>query len=277
MSSTPYKDRLLRHLATYRRDVLGIPEAGTFRYRGRAVAVEHILPKDLPWLGIPSEVREQVRRYAETHSIKRHRYFHHLNSSQAFALSLFVPFFEGGPRASNALLRAVGVAEEFCEWKAEHVPLPDEGTNLDAWWRTASGAQFFREVKLTESEFGAATLNDARLDKLERLYEPRLRAHVPAARLQAEAFFAAYQIFRNLWYAAEASDRYVVFLFPRQHTALTETLATVLREIRGSLRDRIIVAYSEDVLARLRADAACPAPLREYAGQLANKYLLGTP
>ena len=78
---------------------LGIDTPGEFNYRGKLVEREHILDGD-KWLNIPSGAREQVRVHVEAKGIKLHRYFHHLNSSQAFALALFVPFFEGGTDAS---------------------------------------------------------------------------------------------------------------------------------------------------------------------------------
>lgn len=138
-----YKDLLLSHLAQYRRDVLNVPGPGIFKFRGREVPVEQILPKDQPWLGIPVEARDTVKEYVEAHGVRLHQYFHHLNSSQAFALSLFVPFFEGGSEASTALLRAVGIDGNLVSWAAEAVPDPAEGTNLDASWMHLSTSQVY--------------------------------------------------------------------------------------------------------------------------------------
>lgn len=275
--SVTYKELLLAHLGQYRRDVLGVVLPGTFHYRGRDIPVEHILPKTDTWLGIPSETREEVLRYAQAHGIKLHRYFHHLNSSQAFALSLFVPFFEGGVPGANALLRALNVPGSLQEWKAEAIPLPTEGTNLDAWWRTTDGAEYFCEVKLTESEFGVASNDVAHQKKLAEIYAPSLLPHLKPRRLESEAFFQSYQILRNLWYAASAEHARVVFLYPRQHRILTDLLSLVLDDVTSSLRERVMVVHSEDVLGHLRDSADCPTRLRSYAGRLAEKYLLAAP
>lgn len=58
-----YKDRLLAHLGTYRRDVLGVEKPGIYRHNGKDLAYAHILPKEHQWLGIPEEVRGQVQAY----------------------------------------------------------------------------------------------------------------------------------------------------------------------------------------------------------------------
>lgn len=272
-----YKDRLLAHLGEYRRDVLGIPGPGVFLHRGKELPVEHVLPADQPWLTIPESTRSAVQAYCEAKGIKRHRYFHHLNSSQAFALSLFVPFFTGGVAARGALLRALGLPGALVDWEPEKVPDSDEGTNLDMWWRTTDGVHGYCEVKLTEGEFGTAKHDAAHLRKLERTYAPLLAGHVRPSRLEPEEFFASYQIFRNLWHAVREPNSRVVFLYPRQHATLSRLLTPVLADITSDLRERVIVAHAEDVLARLQTDDGCPDALRQYAGELADKFLLRLP
>ena len=270
-----YKDRLLKHLAGYRRDTLNVAEPGVFRYQGRDVQKEHILPKLEQWKGIPSEQRDSVRRYVEASAIRLHRYFHHLNSSQAFALSLFVPFFEDDREGSAALLRALSIDGSLQSWAAEAVPDPVEGTNLDAEWSTSEGRRYVCELKLTESNFGKAENDAAHREKLERVYEPRLRGLVRPSRLEAESFFDSYQILRNIWHAAHDARCHVVFLHPRQRGDLSQILKPVLDDITcDDLRSRVIEAHLEDVLERLIQDDLCPDDLRQYARCIAEKYLL---
>ena len=45
--SVAYQERLKAHLAEFKRRHLGIREPGVFRYRGRYVLCEHILPRAL--------------------------------------------------------------------------------------------------------------------------------------------------------------------------------------------------------------------------------------
>ena len=276
MGSASFKEDLLKHLGKYRRDALGINTPGEFVYRGKTKYYEHILPKDDVWLNIPEQTHKQVREYKERKKITLHQYFHHLNSSQAFALALFVPFFEDGADSASALLSALGQSGKLVDWEAEAVPCPKEGTNLDARWLTNDGIETFCEVKLTEDEFGKAE-DDARHEaKLREIYEPRLSPYIDARLLGKNAFFASYQILRNLWHAAGTTSGRVLFLYPKQHEMLTRQLSQVLEHVKPTLRDRIDIAHIEDVLAHLVNDARCPQPLRNHAAELAKKYVMAT-
>jgi len=273
-ASISYKDRLLPHLADYRRSVLGIPEAGVFHHRGRDVSVEHVLPRSAgKWVAIPDEGRSTVQSVVTKYGVKLHRHFHHLNSSQAFALSLFAPFFEPRGVAARALLHALGIAEDdIRDWRPEAVPNSQEGTNLDAWWLTESGIEYFCEVKLTEAEFGSARNDSRHQEKLRTIYLPRLEGLVASKLLAPAPFFSAYQILRNIWHAASSPTARVLFLFPRGQPALSRQLDVVLDSLAPTLRNRVFVAHTEDVLVSLAAKAS-PTTLGRYATALAAKYL----
>ncbi len=92
-----YSKTLQKHLTQYKHDRLGVKEAGIYLHQGREIRCGHILPKDLKWLNLMESHRSEIRTYLDAHKdVKLHKYFHHLNSSQAFALNLFYPYFEGG-------------------------------------------------------------------------------------------------------------------------------------------------------------------------------------
>jgi hypothetical protein len=58
-------------------------------------------------------------------SVKLHMYFHHLNSSQAFAFNLFFPFFSAGAGPARALSSSLGVDYDTAsDWEFEHVADP---------------------------------------------------------------------------------------------------------------------------------------------------------
>lgn len=268
-----YKNDLLTHLGRYRQEVLGIETPGT--YKGREYG--HILPEDQMWLGIPAEARDLVRRYVGKHNVKLHQYFHHLNSSQAFGLSLFVPFFEGSPASQQSILGALGLNGELAAWRPERISDPAEGTNVDAWWCFEDGREVHCEVKITEGEFGSAKIIKSRLRKLEEIYEPKLRHHLSKSAFEPETFFASYQIYRNLWQVADNENGTVLFLFPCQQKSLTRQLNEVLKTVTSRLRDRVMVVHSETLLARLIADPRCPKALRDYAQALVDKFRLVVP
>ena len=80
------------------------------------------------------EAEPAASAFLRAHPQKRHRYFHHLNSSQAFAFNLFFPYFSGEPESASALLRALGQEGILAGWEPEAVPVPDEETNIDVLW-----------------------------------------------------------------------------------------------------------------------------------------------
>lgn len=79
-----YAKELHRHLSAYKASRLGVKEAGVFTHKGKDIRYGHILPKDLRWLNILEPFRAEIREYVEVHpEVRLHKYFHHLNSSQA--------------------------------------------------------------------------------------------------------------------------------------------------------------------------------------------------
>lgn len=250
-----YTKEIQRHLTSYKARRLGVKESGVFLHRGKEVRCGHILPRDLKWLNILEPFRSEIRHYLSGHrDIRLHKYFHHLNSSQAFALNLFFPFFEGGTSSSSALLRALGTHGTVSAWHPEHVPDPDEGTNVDIAWQGPSGAWTYCEVKLSEQEFGKAKDEKRHFSKLEKTYGPALAPYCSAELLQPAAFFEHYQILRNIWLAAREPTASVVFLLPARNEALWEPLRQVKAALRPSLRARFHVAELEHVLHSLATD-----------------------
>lgn len=268
-----FAKELQKHLTAYKSSRLGVREAGIFLHKGKEVRHGHILPKDLKWLNILEPFRSEIRAYLNARSeIRLHQYFHHLNSSQAFALNLFFPFFEGG--ASSALLRALGTNGSVSEWFPELVPDADEGTNVDISWKDTSGSWTFCEVKLSEQEFGKATGEERHYSKLEKTYGPVLRPYCPSELLQPKAFFANYQILRNIWLAAREPTSSIVFLLPTHNEALWEPLLKMKASLDPSLASRIHLAKIEHVLHSLATDKSVPPRLSWYAQLLSEKYVV---
>lgn len=269
-----YQAQLLRHLSDYKRSVLKISEPGMFRFRGRDVPKAHILPLLHAWRNLPVPARDLTRSYLSTHpEVKLHKYFHHLNSSQAFAFGLFFPFFEGGSMASTALLRALGLSGNLAKWEPEAIPDRDEGTNLDAQWSLTDGTTVFCEVKLSERDFGKAQCDERHTRKLREIYQPRLRGHVAQRLLEAPEFFDAYQILRNVWHLVSVANSKLVFLLPRANAQLWKLLLPTLDSVAPATREHILPVAMEDVLHRLQNDRKCPSDLRKYAKHLERKYV----
>jgi hypothetical protein len=124
-----YQAQIKKHLADYKFHHLGIAKPGIFLYRGREVECHHILPIEYRDQNLFEEAQPAAKLFFEANRTKRHRYFHHLNSSQAFAFNLFFPYFYDGPETAAVLLRALGQRGTFARCVPEAVPDPAEGSN----------------------------------------------------------------------------------------------------------------------------------------------------
>ncbi|MBR0798714.1 hypothetical protein JQ615_25320 [Bradyrhizobium jicamae] len=269
-----YQQLLQSHLADYAKNALQVLEAGT--YRGKPYP--HILPKRRQALNLLESPRTALQAYLETHpGIKLHKYFHHLNSSQAFAFNLFFPFFSSGPGPARVLSRALGVDQDVTsDWEFEHIADPDEGTNADVMWR-ASEATVFCEVKLSETGFGTTRNDLEHQKKLEEIYRPRLTDMVSADLLNGTTFFKNYQLLRNIsLLSSNAKDRLVILL-PLANRSLHKPLQMILSGVNPQFRHRITVAYVEECLSSLEASAHLPEELRAYASKLIEKYVVRLP
>jgi hypothetical protein len=274
VSRVSYQDELKRHLADYKQRHLGINEPGVFQYRGREVWEDHILPLAKADRNILEEAGPEARRFLAEHPSKRHRYFHHLNSSQAFTFNLFFPYFYGGPEGASALLRALGREGILDKCEAEAVPVLDEWTNIDMLWTTVDGVQTLCEVKLSEADYGKAPDDTEHRDKLERVYAPLLAAHLEPGRLEKSAFFDAYQFNRNVWQMVREDRNRLIFLLPRANDVLWRQLQGFLLGVVPHSRERISAVATEDVITKLSRDDRCPEVLREYADKLKQKYVI---
>jgi hypothetical protein len=271
-----FQDKLKKHLADYKRGHLGISEPGVFLYRGREVSQEHILPRAEAYRNLLEEAEPEARAFFKNHPRKRHRYFHHLNSSQAFAFNLFFPYFYGGPEAASALLRALGQEGVLVGCEPEAVPVIEEESNIDILWTTEDGAQTFCEVKLSEAEFGKAADDARHRTKFENTYGPVLAPHLEPERLGRPAFFDAYQFNRNVWHMVRQDRNRLIFLLLRANTELWSRLQELRLGVVPRTRERISAVAIEDVIAKLSVDNRCPKRLREYANKLKQKYLIQT-
>ena len=267
-----YRELLNRHLANYKASRLGVDKPGTFRHKGIDIEYGHILPVELRWLNLLEPFRAEIRAYLGAHpDVRPHKYFHHLNSSQAFALNLFCPFFEAG--ASASLLRAFQMNGSVSDWRLEHVPYAEEGTNVDVAWQGEHGSWTYCEVKLSEQGFGTAKRDQRHEEKRVSIYQPVLKAHCPAELLEPRRFFANYQILRNVWLVAREPTASLLFLLPRRNESLWGPLRSVLEALPAELAGRIHVVAVEDVLEALCHDQSLPRQLGAYAELLMEKYV----
>ena len=255
-------------MAEYAKRRLGVFEQGTFK--GRKYA--HILLACLRSLNFLESTRAELQDYLLANpSIKLHKYFHHLNSSQAFAFNLFYPYFASGGNAAKALGAVLGIDADVLSWKFEYVQDTKEGTNVDVMWRISNTASVFCEVKLSESEFGAAEDDERHRKKLSEIYRPRIKSIISADLLEEKAFFGNYQLLRNVCLLAGNAGHQLVILLPRENELLDRPLRQLLASVDSKVRGQMRVIYIEDCLSELQKNPSFSPELRIYASKLAEK------
>jgi hypothetical protein len=270
---TSYQTALKKHLAEYKANRLGVREAGIYRKTGRAY--QHLLPSNLRYLNLLESIRAEFREYLRHNpAVRLHPDFHHLNSSQAFAINLFYPFLSAGGEASRLMVNALGMVGDIREWHFEHVPDPEEGTNVDVAWQNSDGTWVFCEVKLSEGEFGSAKPDKRHEKKYHEIYSPRLHGLVDERLLEFNEFCRHYQLLRNVSLLGTHPDSHVVFLIPEQNGALIPALKAVLDSLAATVRHRVHLSYLEKVLASIKNHGTLNPELKVYAAQLEEKYVI---
>ena len=228
-----YQPRLTTHFEAYQAQRLpGLPD-GVWVHKGQERTYPHILPKDQYQLNILPSVRDRFWNWFGTQKgeVKLHRFFHHLNSSQALCFNLFFPFLkEDGKTVDPRLLQALGIDDQGrFTGHFERVFDKDENTNFDLYLESDSDQRIFFELKYSEAEYGSCKNDPRHCDKLEKHYRPHLREHIDAQWLEQKTFFRNYQILRNMSYLGRHIESRLFFIFPKANQQLAKSGETIAK------------------------------------------------
>lgn len=272
-----YRDLVLEHLSAYKVDALGIEEDGIFNYRGNEIPKSHILPLADKDRNIIEKFREKYFS-SQYSNIKLHRFFHHLNSSQALCINLFFPLI-----ALNRLhlfwsfLGLDGAADLFPLFEKESdIEKTARKTSFD-FFVSGGDSKVFVEVKYTENGFGKAKNDEEHRRKFENTYLPILKqksSFLMPQCSQSDFFFSHYQLLRNLVHVSETD--YVVLLFPSANTeADREAYFAYTDLLTDAGRDRLKIVYLEEFVPFLEKQTAGTG-LEGYFKIFQEKYLPDT-
>jgi hypothetical protein len=267
-----YEKHLKAHLADYKRRHLGVEADGIWTKNGQTYP--HILPSDSYAQNLLAPIRAELLGFLEQpKSIKRHTDFHHLNSSQAFALNLFFPYAAEGETSGRTMADAFGLPDRLARVEFEVILDEQERTNIDVVLTSQGGVRTFCEVKLSESEFGSAKADARHRKKLENIYAPHLQGIVQPSLLEEATFFRDYQILRNLWLLHGDASTRLAFLLPAANAPLAAQLERVLAGVTSTYRARVHVIFVEQLLLRLQDDPDAAPALRSHAPAVEEKYV----
>lgn len=266
-----FRDTVCNHLANYKVDRLGVKDNGEFHYRGVILEKAHILPRKHLKLNIIEEYRDRFFD-SEYACINLHKYFHHLNSSQALCINLFYPLIaENKLELATSFLGITPATNlEACFEKESDVESADRRTSFDFHTRYSKTQELFVEVKYTEEGFGKAPLDDAHRDKFKNTYLPLIeQSHFLTNTCRDEDYFLShYQVLRNLVHISET--RRVVLLFPAANAVVAkeadEAYGTMLTDAGKAKCKRV---FLEELVSFLETDGS----LKGYYSQFREKYL----
>lgn len=279
------RQSVLDHLIQYKRSVLRLSQPGLYAHGNRLLEKGHILPcpRDTWQFNLLPSCRPDN---IDDLPFPLHKYFHHLNSSQALCLNLFTPLVTHSklPLIDDALSLQrshrqdlVGTFEKQSE--LEVVRGDQRRTSFDFHLAGQEGPQVFFEVKYTEDGFGKARRDASHVDKVKTVYRPLVErsaylsddAKAPSGGF-VQFFLDHYQVMRNLIHVD--ADSHVVFLFPSWNKKVAAQAAAARESFltpRG--RGMVHIVYLEDFVDHIDTKVRQDPDLRSHYAEFRRKYL----
>jgi len=262
------------HLARYKVNILGVQEDGLFHYRGRDIPKPHILPITHHKANILERYRTQFFS-SDYANVKLHRFFHHLNSSQALCINLFYPLIV--ENALGLFLQFLGREPEndLCALfeKESDIEVAARRTSFDFYIQIAPASKIFVEVKYTEVGFGQAKNDDEHKHKFFKTYLPLAEKSLFLVRRcqEKEFFLKHYQILRNLIHISETD--HVVLLFPSANSVVAREAVYARDQLLTEAgRTRLNIVFLEKFVSFLE-NRCIGGPLDGYYKAFRTKYL----
>lgn len=272
-----FKDRIVKHLENYKISELRIVEPGIFRYRGKEIPCGHILPKSMEDLNIISPYNLELKS-SPILNFKRHRYFHHLNSSQAMCINFFFPLIKD--KQLDYVLKTLNIpgqvdysSVEF-EKESDVEDQGDRKTSFDFYFQTLEGSNIFFEIKYTENGFGKAGHDLDHIDKFNRTYEPAMKkcGAINDAYKTMNQFLDNYQVMRNL--VNINAKNYVVFIYPEGNLNIKNDAEDVKNNIISKNWHKHFIPLTWEALIADTNRYLASAQLKKYyENEFCKKYL----
>lgn len=252
-SNLNFKARVIKHLEGSKTNVLKISEKGLYHHKGKDLPYAHILPKEKADYNLLKKYRSSYIVYRSMKRIVPHKYFHHLNSSQAMCINFFYPLME--KKRLGAILSLLGIPGEpvydrTCfDKESELEGKNTRNTNFDFYMETSEKKKVFFEIKYTEDDFAKNKTDAEHMDKYKRTYAGLVKKSLALAEdVRNEAFFLTnYQVMRNLVHID--ADSYVVFVYTEGNKVIANSARIAKTEmLKEEWRDHLILLTWEELL-----------------------------
>lgn len=272
-----FQETIKENLCAYKHEKLKIKEPGIYNYQGDMLEYDHILPTELKHLNVIHHYRNDFYN-SDLSKISYHKYFHHLNSSQALCVNLFFPLIVSGEtRIISELLElpTKSIKSPCFEFVSdiEVAKKYSRKTNFDFFCKLSDKLKVYMEVKYSENEFGKAKMDKAHIDKFYDTYEPLLMQNpfINRKYKQMENFLFKYQIMRNLVHIND--DSIVVFIYPKGNKKIDHQANMAFSEIlTESGKSKLKLLPIENAI-KFILENAISSKLIEHYKEFENKYL----
>jgi len=273
-----FQTKVKEHLGEYKRNMLNISENGIFNYRNKEFLYEYILQIDKYKLNIIEKYRNDFFA-TKAKKIIFHKYFHHLNSSQAMCINFFYPLIN--KNLLELILNIMGIeseikynSDEICfEKESELETNTGRRTNFDFYINLKSRIKIYFEIKYTEIGFGKAKHDHEHINKFNNLYMPLLNNNPAIKKIykSEDIFLNNYQIMRNLIHIDK--DSYVIFIYPKENLSIRKTALSAREEIiENGWKNHLILFTWEDLIQQLKYSLNSK-DLIDYYEEFSYKYL----
>lgn len=248
-----FKAKVIKHMERYMADTLKITEKGLYHHEGEDLLYAHILPKEKSDYNILESYRSSYIAYRSMKPITLHKYFHHLNSSQAMCINYFYPLLK--EKRLDVILSLLGIPgkpvyESACFEKESMIEGKNtRNTNFDFYMETTEGKKVYFEIKYTEDDFAKNKMDVEHQVKYLRTYDNLVKESLAIAEdARNEAFFLQnYQVMRNLLHID--ADSYVVFVYPEGNKVIGHSAHIAKSEmLNEGWKDHLILLTWEDLL-----------------------------
>ena len=262
------KQKVLTHLANYKKEKLGIETNGIWiNQDGEEIEYEHILPKGYEFKNlINSAFLESMKNSYNEKEEFIHPGFKNLNSSQAFAFNFFQPIID------NNLYYVLLENNELKNLKfaSEYEKVNDDETQFDFYIHNELFKASF-EVKYTEDVFGY-TEYDSHKEKWESTYKKKVGKLIGKDKLSPKDFFADYQVWRNILFTLD-KNHHTYFLYPNfRKDDLSPEIDKIFEKF-PELRERVTYLYADKFVETIINDEKFSRELKAHYQEFKRKYL----
>lgn len=211
--------------------------------------------------------------------IKRHMYFHHMNSSQAMCINFFYPLYKEG--CLELITESLGFKDERIKSTSVRFEEPSKidsikgfrPTNFDFYFETETGKKFFFEIKYTENEFGKAKDDCDHNKKFKNVYSTgNIFNPIQDEYREKELFFKNYQIIRNLIHVA--ADSFVVFLYPEGNSKIKQQALNAKNQILKKPYNEHLITIEWEELFKDVNDKVKSPDLQNQMKEFGKKYFI---